>query len=201
MQRKVHPLFPVALFLWAVALVAGFTRLQAYSSTPGRSEPTPLCWPASSRLRPDPQRATLVMLAHPHCPCTRSSLDELEQLLTRCQGMLAVHVLFSRPARLPENWEKTDLWYRTLRLPGVQVLSDEDGREARCFGASTSGHVFLYHADGRLLFQGGITSSRGHAGPSVGTTAIGSLLTTGTAEHTQAPVFGCPLYDSFSNGS
>jgi hypothetical protein len=79
-------------------------------------------------------------------------------------------------------------------MPGVQAGCDEDGVLAKQFGASTSGHVLLYHADGRLLFSGGITNARGHAGSSAGLEAILSLLNRGTAEQADAPVFGCPLY-------
>jgi hypothetical protein len=108
---------------------------------------------------------------------------------------MTAHVLFYRPAGFAQDWEKTDLWHRAARIPGVRVLCDEDGLEARHFGAATSGHVLLYRADGRLLFSGGITTARGHAGASAASESIVSFLTTGTAELASAPVFGCPLYD------
>jgi hypothetical protein len=73
------------------------------------------------------------------------------------------------------------------------VLDDEGGDQARIFGAATSGHVLLYRADGCLLFSGGITDSRGHAGASVGFGSIVSLLTGDTPAQTAPPVFGCPL--------
>ncbi|HLB76837.1 MAG TPA: hypothetical protein VJO72_07370, partial [Candidatus Dormibacteraeota bacterium] len=46
---------------------------------------------------------------------------------------------------------------------------------------------------GRLLFQGGITATRGHEGDSFGQERIASLLTTGAADRADAPVFGCAL--------
>jgi hypothetical protein len=120
-------------------------------------------------------------------------MDELEQLRARCQGLLAAHVLFYRPANAPADWEKTDLWRRAAAIPGARVYRDDDGVLARTFGAVTSGQVLLYHRDGRLLFSGGITNARGHAGASAGTEAIVSLLTKGTAGRTETPVYGCPL--------
>jgi hypothetical protein len=106
---------------------------------------------------------------------------------------VTTHVLFYRPGASPQNWEKTDLWWRAAALPGAHVQADEDGVLARRFGATTSGHVLLYRPDGRRLFSGGITNARGHAGASVGTRAILSLLSGGTAGQTETPVYGCPL--------
>jgi hypothetical protein len=58
-----------------------------YESTPGVAAATPGRWPADSRIKPDADRATLVMLAHPHCPCTRASIGELARLMTQAQGV------------------------------------------------------------------------------------------------------------------
>jgi hypothetical protein len=75
----------------------------------------------------------------------------------------------------------------------VRALEDPDGEEARRFGASTSGQTLLYSGKGRLLFNGGITASRGHIGPNDGWDAVVSLLQTGTAKHQTTPVFGCSM--------
>lgn len=53
----------------------------------------------------------------------------------------------------------------------------------------------LYGADGRLLFSGGITGSRGHSGDNEGRRAIVSLLTGEGAYKSDTPVFGCSLFD------
>jgi hypothetical protein len=73
------------------------------------------------------------------------------------------------------------------------VLSDVDGVAASRLGAETSGHTFLFAADGRLLFSGGITESRGHAGDNAGESAIVSLLNNNHAQRNQTFVFGCAL--------
>ena len=169
--------FLCVLAFWVMAVLAGFAALMRYATTPGAAGPAAVMWPTASVLTPDPQRANLVVLAHPRCPCTRATMDELERLLTRCQGLVAVHVLLYRPHASPENWEKTDLWQRAAALPGASVQADDDGIQAGLFGAATSGHVLLYDRDGRLLFSGGITNTRGHAGASDGADAILSLLT------------------------
>jgi len=76
------------------------------------------------------------------------------------------------------------------------VLTDEDGIEARSFGAVTSGQALLYSAQGRLLFSGGITESRGHSGDNAGRSAIESLVMNGSEglrTPASTPVYGCPL--------
>jgi hypothetical protein len=85
-------------------------------------------------------------------------------------------------------------------IPGVTVLSDVDGTEARKFGAETSGHTFLFDHLGRLLFSGGITQSRGHAGDNAGESAIVSLANTRTSSQTKTFVFGCSLLDQTNRG-
>jgi hypothetical protein len=182
-----------ALALWVAGTGAGFARLLDYATTPGETGPAAARWPASSALCPDPDRANLVLLAHPHCPCTGATLDELERLLARCHERVTTHVLFYRPGTSPQDWEKTALWRRAAALPGAHVQADDDGVQARVFGATTSGHVLLFHSDGRRLFSGGITNARGHAGASLGSVIIRSLLETATAGLTETPVYGCPL--------
>jgi len=98
-----------------------------------------------------------------------------------------------KPAGLPEDWEQTDLWRRAAVIPGVDLTRDDDGAEARRFGAATSGQTVVYDGDGHLLFSGGITAARGHEGDNAGRSAIVSLLASRGAEPTSTPVFGCSL--------
>ncbi len=185
--------FATVLAVWFAVVVGGFAILVRYATTPGASGPSAARWPADALLVMDPERANLVLLAHPRCPCTQATMDELERLLARCPGQVTVHVLFYRPRNGSADWEKTDLWRRARAIPGAGVRADVDGVEAAKFGAFTSGQVMLYGSDGLLLFSGGITNERGHAGESVGTDAILSLLKDGKAGQTRTPVYGCPL--------
>jgi hypothetical protein len=138
------------------------------------------------------------MLAHPHCPCTRASIGELALLMAHSQGRVTAYVLFLKPAGFSDDWEKTDLWHSAASIPGVKVMIDDGGAEARRFHAATSGQTMLYDAEGRLLFSGGITGSRGHAGDNAGRSAIVSLLNTGAAERAETFVFGCRLFGANS---
>ena len=118
--------------------------------------------------------------------------------MTDCDGRLATAVLMLRPAGMPDDWVHTDLWSSAAAIPGVSVLADDEGAEARRFGAATSGQALLYSADGQLLFAGGITESRGHSGDNAGRSAIESLVlgsqTIPTTRPALTPVYGCPLF-------
>jgi hypothetical protein len=132
-------------------------------------------------------------MAHPRCPCTGATIDELERVLTSAEDAPESRVYFYRPAGAGEDWSRTALWRRAASLPGVQVVADDDGRMAQRFGASTSGQAFLYGTTGQLLFSGGLTDSRGHSSKSVGGEAILSLLSNPQARPVTTPVYGCSL--------
>lgn len=114
--------------------------------------------------------------------------------MAHAQGLVNVNVLFVKPREFSEDWGKTDLWNSATRIPGVKVLTDDDGVEAALFRSLTSGQAMLYDANSRLVFSGGITASRGHAGDNEGRSAIMSWLTKGAATTKQTVVFGCPLF-------
>jgi hypothetical protein len=133
------------------------------------------------------------MLAHPHCPCTRASVSELAQIMAESQGKLSAYVLFMKPNGADADWDQTDLCRSAAQIRGVTVVSDVDGTEARRFGAKTSGHTLLFDADGRLLFSGGITASRGHAGGNAGESAVLAAINDASRKPTRTMVFGCSL--------
>src|SRR5690606_15268575 len=109
-------------------------------------------------------------------PCTRASLGELEKIVARFQGDVTPWVVFLKPAGSDGHWDQTDLWTTAAAIPGVHVVSDAGGVEARRFHARTSGETLLYSSQGQLLFNGGITLARGHAGGNPGRSAVESCL-------------------------
>lgn len=184
---------PVLLALWLLAVGVGMSCLERYESTPGVAAAPVAKWPAGSRIPRIEHFATLVMLAHPRCPCTRASLAELARLMAQCPVRVRAFVLFVAPQSEGQEWTQTDLWDRAASIPGVTPLRDEDGHEAQRFHGHTSGETLLYDASGKLLFQGGITGGRGHEGDNAGRAACLSLLTSGHASQNHTPVFGCAL--------
>jgi len=181
--------------LWLLVISIGLWMLWGYENTPGKAAEPPKQWPADSKILPARDHATLVMLAHPHCPCTRATIGELASIMAHSQGRLTAYVLFLKPTGFSEEWEKSDLWQSAASIPGVTAVIDDEGAEANRFHAATSGQTLLYDAAGLLLFSGGITGSRGHSGDNAGQAAIVSLVNSGASDLTETSVFGCPLFD------
>jgi hypothetical protein len=183
-----------AFLIWLAAVGGATVLMTRYSNTPGRVEPALVAWPVESQIPFDAKRPTLVMFVHPHCPCSRASLSELERLLAEVPNQLSAHVVFLKPAGTAADWEKADLWRTASSIPGVSVFTDRDGIEARRFHAETSGQTMLYDPPGNLRFQGGITFARGHAGDNAGRTALKEWVRAGHSDQTKTPVFGCALF-------
>jgi hypothetical protein len=182
---------------WVVAAGAGLWRLAAYSFSPGPQGLAPADWPAQTALAREPGHFTAIIALHPECPCSKATVEELDAVMAQTGGQLRVQALFVEVPGLPGPIEQSELWQRASRIPGVELHQDAGGREARRFGAETSGETRLYGPDGRLRFHGGITAARGHAGDNPGETAMVNLITQKifTGAPVATPVFGCELFD------
>lgn len=189
-----------AIILWIAAVGVGARTLLRYANTPAAATLAPPAWPGRTAIRPVGGRPTLLVFAHPQCSCTRATLGELAAIVAQVgQGREAfdTYVIFSAPAAVPDVWHKTGLWESAVSIPQVRAVVDRGGAEARRFHATTSGQTFLYSGSGRLLFGGGITAARGHAGPNDGHDALVALLggsvMRGAPWHKATPVYGCSL--------
>jgi hypothetical protein len=183
----------VASLIWLCVFIYGMRKLSDYENRAGTPAAAAASWPASSSLSRSPDGPTLVLFAHPQCPCTRATMAELDQIMTAVHGRLKVYVLFYRPSGSRSGWEKTDLWMHATSIPGVTALPDSDGAEAAGFGAATSGQALLYDRTGHVLFRGGITGARGQTGDNAGRRAIIALVTNEHGSASSGPVFGCSL--------
>lgn len=179
----------IAIGGWLALTSASFVVLAHYSGTPGQPAPASADWPADSALRRSDARMTLVMLAHPHCPCTQASLSELERLLARTGGAADAFVVFAMAGEA-----ESPLIDRARAIPDLEVVIDRDGRETARFGAATSGHVVLYDRDGALRFSGGITAARGHEGDNQGSDALRQMIMGHESDAPRAHTFGCELF-------
>lgn len=198
-MEKFHRTILITVFfaaLWLASVGFGMRLLANYENKAGRVGVVPTSFPRESALTLAKDRPTLVMLAHPRCPCTRASIGELARIMGQLEGKVKAYVLFTAPPGAGADWNDTGLWHSAEEIPEVIPVGDGAGREARRFGAETSGHTLLFAADGHLLFNGGITQSRGHAGDNAGESAIVSLVKTGRADRAHAPVFGCAMIGS-----
>jgi hypothetical protein len=184
---------PVVFALWFAMVGLGAVRLLRYSNTPWRLTSPPRQWPAGSLVHPRARRATLLLFAHPQCPCTSATIGELALVMARRRAPLDAYVLLYVPRSAGSEFTQTQTRSAAESIPGVHVIEDIEGGEIRRFGAGTSGQTLLYDAGGALQFSGGITASRGHAGGNYGSDALLSLLETGSAGRRSTPVFGCSL--------
>jgi hypothetical protein len=179
------------------ALAAGGRLLLGYQSDPGAAAAAAPAWPEGCPIRPEAGRATVLLFAHPRCPCTRASLDELAWLLARSEGRADAWAVFVVPAGAPPGWERGSAWGAAEAVPRLRTWADLGGAEARRFGAATSGQVMVYGEDGRLAFSGGVTAGRGHRGGNPGRDAALAAIR-GRAQRGARPVFGCPLFGAES---
>lgn len=178
--------------VWAGAVGIGAQKLLLYELTPGQlAEPSPR-WPADSALPREPGRFTLVVFAHPDCPCTKATLVELGKLAARLEGRMSALVEFAKPEAMADEVRHSSRWHEAGAVPGVVIGFDTGDVEVRRFGVATSGQALLYDGHGNLVFSGGITSARGHEGPNAGSDAVVALVN-GSRERFHNPVFGCSL--------
>ena len=183
---------------WITSGIVAARALLRYENEPGRIGQISSAWPDGSAVEWAKDQPTLLMFAHPQCPCTRASMDELAQIMAHVNGKLRVYALFYTPAGADKDWQNSGSRRTAEQIPGVTVLSDINGVEAQRFGAETSGHVFLFDPNGHLLFNGGITGSRGHSGDNAGVDAILSLVNKQGSSRPQTSVFGCSFRSKIS---
>ena len=192
-----HAIVAAGLAVWLPAVGYGVNVLWRHSTTPGHPASPPAEWPAGVPIQQETGRATLIMFAHPQCGCSKASLAELAVIMAHARQQLNSHVFFYVPRDQAVSWAHTDLWEDAKAIPGVRASEDHENSVAQRFGAFTSGQTLVYGSGGRLIFNGGITASRGHSGDSYGRDAIIALLQDHTFPSTgrpvTAPVFGCSL--------
>lgn len=192
-SRRLFFLF-LLIMGWALVCLTGMSMLGIYSARPGEASKAPQLLPADSEVDPAESRLTLVMAVHPRCPCTRSSVSELDRLMRHASGQLDAVVLAYEPKDAEHGWSDTGLVSTASAIPGVRVKPDPNGDEARRLGMFTSGTVAVYDASGQCLFSGGITGARGHEGDNAGRDAVLALLEDPTRPVASTPIFGCAIF-------
>lgn len=187
-----HVLVIAGVGAWLAAAAGGMAYLATIESTPGAAANAPALWPANSQLTHGSQ-PQLVVFIHPHCPCSRATLDELAAVLSACEEPPRTTIVFDHPSQAPADWDQSPLHQRAAALRGVTLCSDAGSVESRRFGVFTSGQALYYDAAGCLRFAGGLTRARGVRGSSEGGAVLLARLQGHEAEAAQSDVFGCPL--------
>jgi len=135
----------------------------------------------------------MVLFAHPYCPCTKATLNELEESLARLPSDASVSVVFVTCRLSAPEVTDSDNVVLARGLSGITVRFDEDGHEAQSLGATVSGELFAFDASGCLVYHGGLTPARGHQGDAVGQAQLELIAHGKLAKCCAAPIFGCPL--------
>ncbi len=184
--------------LWLIAVGAFVTSITDHLARPGPvSEHQSNAWPTNERVRLNEDGFTLLMFVHPDCPCTQSSLAELERLLAQ-QSVRPIntHIILPVPNDAESTHKITNVFPRSLSLYPFQEkhILDKNAQLTRLFGIRTSGHCLLFDQSGQLLFSGGLTPLRGHEGSCPGNISLAECLHGQPPQTRQSPVFGCALY-------
>jgi len=178
---------------WGVAVVCGVSLLTAHNSTPGVDQFSPAAWPNDVAIACTKGAPTFIVFIHPQCPCTSATMSELARLDADVDAELHPIFVLVCPKRFQSQWATSSLAKRCESIPDGRVIIDSDREMAKRFYATTSGYCLLYSASGRLLFQGGITTGRGHEGESLGRVALRQIFSGRPTSIDRMPVFGCEL--------
>ncbi|HEX2862106.1 MAG TPA: hypothetical protein VHN79_10725 [Lacunisphaera sp.] len=179
------------IVLWLAGAAWGMKQMSDYSLTPGVAGAPVSEWPALASAR-STSRSTMVIGLHPECPCSRATVEELGAVLLH--GGEEIEALLVFADEVPESPARASALYRLASaLPRTRLVCDTSGAELQRFNFQTSGETRLYRPDGRLVFRGGITGSRGHVGDNPGRDALLVALRTGDPAPAPLPVFGCAL--------
>lgn len=190
---------------WTLAVTAGAVALLNHSFDGEQTMHAPSAWPeVLGTFNPEGDALTIVMAAHPQCSCTRASLAQLERLLARFpQQMHALVCVYQMPGQKAQAVQQSAFWKHLEALPGVEPKLDPEGTITALLGAEVSGSVAAFNRTGTLVFQGGLTASRGHEGPSLAIDHLAQLASGHVPEKgavASAPVFGCRFESASAEG-
>src|SRR5947209_1763397 len=102
--------------LWIAVVGMGARTLLRYANTPAPVTSPPTAWPAASKLTQAVGHPTLLVFAHPECPCTRATLGELALIVAQVRTVDA-NVVFSAASTISSAWNQTELWRTAVSMP------------------------------------------------------------------------------------
>ncbi len=142
-----------------------------------------------------PQAGVLhvVMALHPKCPCTRTTLAELERLLAIESQSTRCTFLVSMPSNQSLSWIDTDTTSFAKNLPNSFLVIDVDSKVSHQLGLKNSGALLVVQSDGTISFSGGITSGRTCSVKNPGSEAVLALIRREPLQDITTPTFGCVL--------
>lgn len=177
---------------WCVILLPCLYAFARYQTTPGTTGIIAPHWPSSSNLEKAEGEHSLVVFLHPKCPCSIATVRNVFEQV-RPKAVVFVLVL---PLGVDASFADGPVRRLLEQDYHHRPVVDCGGREAKLFGAETSGHVFLFDCEGRTQFSGGVTASRGRLGfsPSVALLQARDRYPS-TELPNDCPIYGCPLHN------
>ncbi len=154
-------------------------------------DPIALC--ALKEFIPPEGELHVVMAVHPKCPCTRSTLAELERLLGTESTTTRCVFLVSMPSEMPMSWLDSGTTKLAMGIPNARIVVDVDAKRAQRLGLKNSGEILIVQPDGTVSFSGGITSGRTCSQENPGSVAVASLFRGDSIHAITTPTFGCPI--------
>lgn len=179
---------------WLGLVGATTYEIWRYSLAPAPATRAPAKWP-DDMPSAGSGRARLAVFVHPKCPCSVATMRELAKL-QGARGRVDVVAWFMVPDNDSADFVKGSSWTIASQIPRTQLRLDPGAIVAKRFGASGSGAVLFYDAQGALAFNGGITPSRGHEGDSPGRRDLLALLEGNEPPSAASPLYGCSLNET-----
>lgn len=182
---------------WIAMIVFLFARLAMYSQSPGALGAPPMAVVAGLETAPDGY--TLAVAIHPKCPCTQSTIYELQRLVPKTDNPLHFVFCVYTGKKSPDSWYEESAAMLQTRFPGSTIINDIDGSVADKLGAVISGSTVLYNSDGTPVFWGGVTSGRGHSGDNLGSDSIIAIVNGEEPPRATTAVYGCEITQNNAN--
>ena len=184
-----------SIFILIGIIVSGSVKILDYSNRPGESGDVPERILKLNELENalSPSAPTLLLFLHPHCPCTKATIKNLDSVLNTSPDTVNFYAVAFCPLDETEQWVQSPIMNTLIEDLDAKVIIDHGSEISSAFGIKCSGHILLYSDRGELQFDGGITSSRGHEGYCLPQNDLQKILSNDAEQPVHWPVFGCPL--------
>ncbi|MBC7457389.1 MAG: redoxin domain-containing protein [Bdellovibrionaceae bacterium] len=101
------------------------------------------------------KKSLVVVFLSAHCPCSASHIEELKSLSHDYPdfNFVGVH------SNVDEGVDLTKTYFAKVALP-FAVIQDVNTTIADLYQAFKTPHAFVIQADGKIIYQGGVSSSK-----------------------------------------
>jgi hypothetical protein len=184
------------VLLWACGVAALFGILLAHDKSYLEAELQTSVRQIAGEI-PDPSQAKMLvddwqveLYIHPDCPCTLATLRLLDQLWDELPTKPRLDIYIASYDLPNTKWSESKNYTLAATLTSARIWEDTNADRAKQHEAQVSGTLLVRNGQGKLLFRGGISSSRSCDDPGSSFFALRYLLTSGQSiEPTR--VYGC----------